>query len=162
MIQGRIRAVRFEQALVRALLDDFAGTEGEKIRLQLRNSGRYGAEGSAGERWALRIKDEFTALVRRESEPELRRCFIPGFFSWANTIGFGRSVGATPDGRRAGTPISHGANPTPGFVADGASLSLATVIARIQPRYGNTAPMQWDLDPSFAHEENAELIGSII
>lgn len=30
-----------------ALLDDFAGTEGEKIRLQLRNSGRYGAEGSA-------------------------------------------------------------------------------------------------------------------
>lgn len=145
-----------------ALLDDFAGTEGEKIRLQLRNSGRYGAEGSAGERWALRIKDEFTALVRRESEPELRRCFIPGFFSWANTIGFGRSVGATPDGRRAGTPISHGANPTPGFVADGASLSLATVIARIQPRYGNTAPMQWELDPSFAHEENAELIGSII
>ena len=145
-----------------ALLDDFAGTEGEKIRLQLRNSGRYGAEGSAGECWALRIKDEFTALVRRESEPELRRCFIPGFFSWANTIGFGRSVGATPDGRRAGTPISHGANPTPGFVADGASLSLATVIARIQPRYGNTAPMQWELDPSFAHEENAELIGSII
>lgn len=145
-----------------ALRSDFAGMEGEKIRRLLRGSERYGTEGSAGERWALRIRDEYVALVRRESEPELRRCFIPGFFSWANTVGFGQHVGATPDGRHAGTPISHGANPSPGFAADGASLSLAAAIARIQPGYGNTAPMQWELDPSFAHEENVALIESII
>jgi len=88
--------------------------------------------------------------------------FIPGFFSWANTVGFGQSVGATPDGRLAQTPISHGANPTPGFVKDGASLSLATIIAKIQPGYGNTAPMQWELDPTFANMDNIELIMSII
>jgi formate C-acetyltransferase len=71
-------------------------------------------------------------------------------------------VGATPDGRLAQTPISHGANPTPGFVKDGASLSLATIIAKIQPGYGNTAPMQWELDPTFANMDNIELIMSII
>ena len=145
-----------------ALQHDFAGPEGEKIRQLLRNSERYGAENSAGERWALRIRDEYVALVRRESEPALHRCFIPGFFSWANTVGFGQHVGATSDGRHAGAPISHGANPTPGFAADGASLSLATAIARIQPGYGNTAPMQWELDPTFARQENVALIESII
>lgn len=145
-----------------ALKSDFAGSDGEKIRQMLRNSERYGTENSAGERWALRIKDEFVSFVRRESEPELNRCFIPGFFSWANTVGFGKSVGATPDGRHAGKPISHGANPSPGFAADGASLSLATAIAKIQPGYGNTAPMQWELDPTFAKENNVSLIESII
>lgn len=108
------------------------------------------------------IKETFTELVRLQSEPDKRRIFIPGFFSWANTVGFGQSVGATPDGRLAQTPISHGANPTPGFVKDGASLSLATIIAKIQPGYGNTAPMQWELDPTFANMDNIELIMSII
>ena len=150
------------EQITEALQNDFTGTEGEKIRQLLRNSERYGSENSIGEQWALRIRDEFVTLVRQESEPKLDRCFIPGFFSWANTIGFGRSVGATPDGRHAGTPISHGANPSPGFVTDGASLSLATAIARIQPGYGNTAPMQWELDPTFAQEENVALIESII
>lgn len=99
-----------------------------------------------------------TFAVRTGQTPD----FIPGFFSWANTVGFGQSVGATPDGRLAQTPISHGANPTPGFVKDGASLSLATIIAKIQPGYGNTAPMQWELDPTFANMDNIELIMSII
>lgn len=145
-----------------ALDSDFAGEEGERIRLILRKTGRFGKEGSAGERWALKIRDIFCDYVRRESDPVKSHCFIPGFFSWANTIGFGSTVGATPDGRHAGKPISHGANPSPGFVTDGASLSLAKAVAKIQPGYGNTAPMQWELDPTFAKEDNVPLIESII
>lgn len=148
--------------VTRALQQNYEGEEGEQIRLLLRNSQRYGAADSLGEKWALAIRDVFVKLVRQESKPELRHCFIPGFFSWANTVGFGLHVGATPDGRRAGTPISHGANPLPGFVKDGASLSLASAIARIQPGYGNTAPMQWELDPTFAQGENVPLIAAII
>jgi formate C-acetyltransferase len=71
-------------------------------------------------------------------------------------------VGATPDGRKAGVPISHGANPSPGFAIDAASLSLATAIAKIQPGYGNTAPMQWELDPTLATGINQGIIGAII
>ena len=41
--------------------------------------------------------------------------FIPGLFSWSQTILLGKSVGATPNGRNAGTPINHGANPFPQF-----------------------------------------------
>lgn len=153
--------VDWEQ-LKHAVGSDFRGDENEKVRLLLKKTGRYGKENSTGERWALRIRDEFAALVKAESEPQLRRCFIPGFFSWANTVGFGAAVGATPDGRHAGTPISHGANPVPGFVKDGASLSLAKAIAKIQPGYGNTAPMQWELDPGFAKEDNVSVVEAIL
>lgn len=144
------------------LRNNFSEKEGLRIRHLLKNSERYGATGSLGEKWAIQIKELFTDLVRSQSESDKRRIFIPGFFSWANTVGFGQSVSATPDGRLACTPISHGANPTPGFVTDGASLSLAAIIAKIQPGFGNTAPMQWELDPTFANIDNVELIISII
>jgi len=148
--------------LKRLLESNFDGAEGRKLRLVLSNSQRYGASNSIAEKWALKIRDSFTKAVKEESEPEKRRVFIPGFFSWANTIQLGKAVGATPNGRYAQTPISHGANPCPGFVKDGASLALARIIALIQPGYGNTAPMQWELDPSFAEDKNIDIIVSII
>lgn len=150
------------EQLYDAVESDFSGEDGEKVRRILKKTERFGKENSAGEKWALKIRDVFCSAVRKESEPSLRRCFIPGFFSWANTVSFGQTVGATPDGRHAGKPISHGANPSPGFVSDGASLSLAKAIAKIQPGYGNTAPMQWEIDPGMAREENCKLIESII
>lgn len=141
---------------------DFDCEDGDWIRTTLSNSERYGQSGSLGEKWALVIRDVFSDYVRRESEPELRRIFIPGFFSWANTVAFGMAVGATPNGRKAHTPISHGANPVPGFAKDAASLELSCAIAKIQPGYGNTAPMQWELDPSFARQECVDIIQSLI
>ncbi|UKI32434.1 MAG: hypothetical protein L6W00_02250 [Lentisphaeria bacterium] len=75
---------------------------------------------------------------------------IPGWFSWADTVRFGKSVGATPNGRRAHTPISHGANPNPGFRKDNALTAMARAIAAVQPGYGNTAPWQLELDIGYA------------
>jgi formate C-acetyltransferase len=79
---------------------------------------------------------------------------IPGLFSWANTIGLGQNLGATPNGRRRGEPISHGANPDPGFRHDGAPTAMAVAIASVQPGWGNSAPMQIDLDPGLASKED--------
>jgi len=144
------------------LKSNFEEPNGDKVRNVLKSSERYGASDSLGEKWAIRVGNLFTALVCSHTDKSLNQIFIPGFFSWANTVGLGQTVGATPNGRLAETPISHGANPNPGFVSDGASLSLATAIARIQPGLGNTAPMQWELDPTFAKEENTALIGAIM
>jgi len=144
------------------LQNNYEKPEGKKIYNLLRNSNRYGAAGTLSEGWALKIRDVFVKHVCAQSNKLLNEIFIPGFFSWANTITLGHTVGATPNGRKAFTPISHGANPNPGFVKDGASLSLASTIAKIQPGYGNTAPMQWELDPTFSKEENVMLIESII
>jgi len=75
----------------------------------------------------------------------------------------GKEVGATPDGRRAGEPIAHGANPRPGFRDDGAPTALVKAIAAIQPGYGNTAPVQLELDPGIAQSDDAvDAITSLI
>jgi formate C-acetyltransferase len=66
----------------------------------------------------------------------------------------GARVGATPNGRRAGEPISHSADPDPGFLADGggAPTAKSTAVAGVQPRWGNTTPLQIDLDRNLAFE----------
>ncbi|TKG93888.1 formate acetyltransferase [Puteibacter caeruleilacunae] len=150
------------EALDYHLSSNFEEQDGERIRLLMRNSYRYGQGNTIADKWAEEIRDLFSDLVRNQSDAAQQHLFIPGFFSWANTVGLGQTVGATPNGRKQHTPISHGANPNPGFVADAASLALATAIAKVQPGYGNTAPMQWELDPSLAKQEHAALIGSII
>jgi hypothetical protein len=48
-----------------------------------------------------------------------------------------------------------GANPDPGFRRDGSPTALALATASVQPGYGNTAPVQIELDPSFASDGNA-------
>lgn len=150
------------QQLFDVLDTNYAGAEGQKVRALLKNSSHYGQGNTVADVWAKKIAGSFTELVRRESNKELRHIFIPGFFSWANTLEFGHAVGATPNGRAAGEPISHGANPCPGFADDSTSLLQARAIASVQPGYGNTAPMQWEVDLSFIKEKQEEFLEAII
>lgn len=145
-----------------AVTSDFSGPEGERIRMALQGGPRYGFGGSLGDQWAERLSAEFTEMVASRKTPGGVR-MIPGLFSWANTIMFGKMVPATPNGRHAGLPISHGANPNPGFRRDGAFTAMARTIARVQPGYGNTAPFQLELNPTVADQEKAiERIGAVI
>jgi len=140
--------------------NNFSGVEGEYVRLMLSNSERYGqSTGNRGERWAVRVSREFSQHVRNQNKRYPEYDFIPGLFSWANTIQFGQAVGATPNGRRAYEPINHGANPLPGFRSDSAVTAMVNAIAAVQPGYGNTAPVQLELDPGIADSPDA--IGKI-
>ena len=144
------------------LKNDYAGAEGERVRLMMKHGPRYGQGGSLGDEWAVRISRLFTGLVKAGPTPGGRN-LIPGWFSWANTIGMGKILGATPNGRRAGEPISHGANPDPGFRRDGAPTAMARAIAAVQPGYGNTAPIQLELDPGLSKDEGGvEKIAALI
>lgn len=110
----------------------------------------------------MRISKLFSDLVRAEV-PIIRALdpayseiqFIPGWFSWSNTLEFGSHVRATPNGRHNGEAINHGANPTFGYRRDGAVTAMANTIASIQPGYGNTAPVQLELDPKMANTPEA-------
>lgn len=135
-----------------ALKNDFEGVQGERLRLMLLSSERYCQGGSLGDAWARWITDAFSDIVHNQPMPEGRR-FVPGWFSWSNTIILGKTVGATPNGRRAGKPVSHGANPNPGFRRDGATTAQSTGIALVQPGYGNSAPLQLEFDPKMSMEE---------
>ncbi|MEM2111176.1 MAG: glycine radical domain-containing protein, partial [Candidatus Bathyarchaeia archaeon] len=61
-------------------------------------------------------------------------------------------------------PISQGANPEPGFIKGAsAPTALATAVASVQCGWGNTAALQFDIDPNIAHaEEGLDKIEALI
>ncbi len=130
---------------------NWEGPEGERARLMMRTTPRFGSGGSRADVWARHIEDTFTDFVKANPTPNGHN-MIPGLFSWANTIGLGKNLKATPNGRQTGDPISHGANPDPGFRKDGAPSAMAVAIADVNPGWGNSAPMQIDLDPGLAND----------
>lgn len=134
--------------MMRYLESNWAGPDGERARQLMRTIPRFGSGGSRADEWAARVSATFTRLVKEKPTPAGFN-LIPGLFSWAKVIDFGRALGATPNGRHAGEPVSHGPNPDPGFNEGkgGTPTQLAVAVAAVQPGYGNTAPLQLDLDP---------------
>jgi pyruvate-formate lyase len=148
--------------LDRLLATDWGGEAGERHRLMMRSIPRYGSGGSRADEFGVRIAQAFTATVKENPTPHGFN-LIPGIFSWAATIAMGRDVGPTPNGRRAKSPISHGPNPDPGFRRDAAPTALALAVASVQPGYGNTAPMQIELDPGLSKSpDDVENVVSLI
>ena len=137
-----------------AVAANFDGEEGARVRKLLDSAGRYGAGGTRADAWAVKLTEILNGEIAGHTTPHGFK-LIPGWFTWADTIRFGKSVGATPNGRKAGEPISHGANPLPGFRKDGALTAMATAIASVQPGYGNTAPWQLEVDIGLADDEGA-------
>ena len=142
----------FEE-LTKHINANYEDADGEYIRQLMSHSQKYGGGDTLGDTWAVRISQLYTELVRDLVNQHPGIQFIPGFFSWSNTILLGKSVGATPNGRKAGAPINHGANPNGGFRKDGAVTSMCNSIGAIQPGYGNTAPVQLEVDPQIAGDE---------
>ena len=150
------------QELKHYLDTDWAGSDGERVRLMMSSVPPYGSGGSPADECAVPVVQIFRQLVREKPTPGGLN-MIPGLFSWANSIPMGENLGATPNGRHAGDPISHGANPDPGFRKDGAPTAMAVAVASVQPGYGNPAPMQIELDPGFSGDEGGlEKVASLI
>ncbi|MFH1084557.1 MAG: pyruvate formate lyase family protein [Chloroflexota bacterium] len=136
----------------RVLDSNYEGPEGERVRLMMKSIPRFGSGGSRADRYAVEITQLFAELVHVKPTPNGFK-MIPGLFSWANTIPLGKALGATPNGRKKGEPISHGANPDPGFRKDGAPSAMAVAIAQVQCGYGNSSPMQIEFDPGLTRDE---------
>ena len=137
-----------------AVESNFEGDEGARVQKLLSESGRYGHGDTAADAWAVKLTEILNGEIAGQTTPQGFK-LIPGWFTWADTLRFGKSVGATPNGRKAGEPISHGANPLPGFRKDGALTAMARAIASVQPGRGNTAPWQLEVDIGLAHDPEA-------
>jgi len=144
--------ISFEE-LSAHMRSNYEDEDGEYIRQLMQNSERYCGGGTLGDEWARRVSELYTALVRDLNDQHPGVNFIPGFFSWSNTLGLGRTVSATPNGRKAFEAINHGANPNGGFRRDGAVSAMCNSIGMIQPGYGNCAPVQLEFDPGIANDD---------
>jgi pyruvate-formate lyase len=141
---------------------DWQGAEEE--RLMMRKIPHFGRGGTPADAWAKKVSDLWTHLVKGSRTPA-GYAVVPGLFSHEAVTVIGRDLGATPNGRKAGTPISHGPNPDPGFMPDGSSVPTAKsiAVAAVQPGYGNSAPLQLEVDKSaLGGEAGVSIIESLI
>jgi formate C-acetyltransferase len=148
--------------VLNAVRSNYSGPAGRWAQKLLSTAEKFGQFDSLGLKWAKKISETFTKKVVAGKSNEGVQ-FVPGLFSWSKTITFGEKVGATPDGRNAGAPINHGANPMPGAVKSGEMTTMSEAIAEIQPGWGNTAPFQMELDPGLtAMEGGIEKVMSLL
>lgn len=121
----------------------------EDIRLMLKNIKRFGNPNSRAQYWAERIRDFFVTYCRNTPTPKNHIRIIPGMFSHGDVYLYGKELPATPNGRKTGDPISHSNEPDPGFANGVNSYSWtlkANAVAKVQPGFGNSAPLHLDID----------------
>jgi formate C-acetyltransferase len=150
------------QELAGHLERDYEGAE--EVRLMLRGIPRFGCGDSTADGWAKRISERYSRMVAGSPTPGGYH-LIPGLFSHTNVDWYGSTLPATPNGRHAKAAISHGANPDFAFMPDGSTVltAKASAVAAVQPGYGNSAPLQIDLDrEAFRDEDAAEKIAAFI
>jgi formate C-acetyltransferase len=139
------------EELQRILKENFQ--DAEDIRLLLKNVPQYGAGGTAADRYAKHLADLYTRLMR-DTPTRLGFILLPGIFSHGQVYALGRNLGATPNGRFSGTEVSHSADPDPGFLPGGgtAPTAKANAVAAVQSGWGNSTPLQLDVDAKLAKE----------
>lgn len=134
-----------------ALGSDFEGHE--DIRLLLKNIPHFGSGGSRADEYAKYAADLYGRLMRG-TPTEDGYIVLPGIFSHGEVYNHGRKLPATANGRHAGDPISHSADPDPGFLPGGgtAPTAKANAVARVQSGWGNSTPLQVDIDAMLARD----------
>jgi formate C-acetyltransferase len=139
------------ERLYQVLKDNYK--DAEDIRLMLKSVPQYGAGGTAADRYARYISELYTNLMR-STPTKMGFTVIPGIFSHGDVYGRGKNLEATPNGRYAGAEISHSADPDPGFLPGGgtAPTAKANAVAGVQCGWGNSVPLQVDIDARLAKE----------
>jgi len=109
-----------QPALAKALEEDFAGSENEQLRQRLINfAPKYGNDDDAvdsllAEAYQAYI-DELAQFVNtRYGRGPVGGGYYAGTSSISANVPFGASTMATPDGRKAATPLAEGASPSSG------------------------------------------------
>jgi len=108
------------QALLDALANDFAGPQGEILRLRLLNNApKFGNDDDEVDQLVVQAYGYFTEQIEQLHNTRYGRGpigggYYPGTSSISANVPSGSEVGATPDGRHAGTPLAEGCSPSSG------------------------------------------------
>ena len=109
-----------KEQLLSALENDFQGIEGERIRLTLLNGApKYGNDDDSVD---ILLREAYSCFI--EELPQYRNTrfgrgpigglYYAGTSSIAGNVPAGATVAATPDGRKAFTPLAEGCSPSAG------------------------------------------------
>ncbi len=162
-----LRTLVFQQGkvtpaeLLTALRDDFQGHESLRQML-LRGAPKYGNGCPEVDALAADAAAHFIDLMDAARSP-LGGRFVVHLFSFILNIGFGRGLGATPDGRRAGEPIAYSLSAQQGRDEEGVSALLSSLARLPHGRAAGGTAAIIDLDPAMvAGAEGVERLVSLL
>ena len=112
--------------LRQVLNSDFEGRE--PLRQRLRNRcPKYGNDDDLADDLAVKAADIFCDEVVRCNEAPHSIRFWPEIYTYSGNRRLGRELGATPDGRKRGEPVSENQSPTYGMDLKGATACLRSM-----------------------------------
>ncbi len=115
--------------LISALDSNFVGWEHvQKILLE---SPRYGNDDDYVDKYVRWAVDVYIEEVTKFRDPR-GGPYLPGVFALTSNVAQGKLVGATPDGRKAGEPVSDNASPVQGKELSGPTATFKSV-AKLDP-----------------------------
>ncbi len=119
-------------AYVRMVLRDFRGQEAMRQRI-LREAPKYGSGQAEADAPALRVLEALSRQAARHRNVRGGR-FRVCYYSYGNHVLDGLLIGATPDGRRRGQPISNGVSPSDIIDPPAVALDALGAVARFPPQ----------------------------
>ncbi len=114
--------------------DESTTPTGPELRAALLNKApKFGNDDEAADKWVVALEDYIGSRYRhRYHSSKYGKGPVPCCFSYSQSpvsgnIAFGRSVGATPDGRKNADPVNNGISPANGSERNGATAACNSV-----------------------------------
>jgi len=131
--------------LLAALRNNFQGREDLRQMLLMRVP-KYGNDNPKVDDLARRVCEHFIAVMDRMESPLSGRYFVH-LFSFLCNIPFGKSVGATPDGRRSGEPLAYSVSANQGRDTNGVTAMLNSLARLPHNRAAGASAAIVEIDP---------------
>jgi len=133
--------------LLAALDADFDGYE--PLRQMLANRApKYGNDDEAADRFTRLAAEVYCREVEQHPNRRGGR-YQPGLYSVTTHVALGLAVGATPDGRRAGAPLSPGISPVQGRDRRGPTAAMRSAARVNHLLVSNGSALNQKLNPAF-------------
>jgi formate C-acetyltransferase len=146
--------------LLKALIIDFKGNEALRQRLVNRTP-KYGNDDDYADEITKEVFEAYFEAI--DGRPNAKGgCYRINFLPTTVHIYFGKAVGATPDGRKAGEPLSEGVSPVQGADRKGPTSVIKSVSKIDHARTGGTLLNQKFTPHLLADEDGLDKLGSLI
>ncbi|OGV63571.1 MAG: hypothetical protein A2498_06765 [Lentisphaerae bacterium RIFOXYC12_FULL_60_16] len=147
--------------LLDALRANFEGHEPVR-QLLLNGAPKYGNDQADVDQFAGRITNHFIDLMDGMRSP-LGGRYVVHLFTFLLNIDFGKSLGATPDGRRAGEPVAYSLSAHQGRDLEGLTAMINSLARMPHKRAAGASAAIIDVDPSFvAGEAGVTLLAKVL
>ncbi|MEM1983587.1 MAG: glycyl radical protein [Sulfolobales archaeon] len=123
--------------LIKHLLNNFEGSEGELLRLRLMHEApKFGNDDIYADSVAAEVVKAYVDEISKYENPRGGR-FIASVYSLTGNVSYGWRTGPTPDGRKGGEPLNDNISPTVGRDLRGPTAvikSLSRIDSQLLPQ----------------------------